>query len=303
MKPPSGKLEDDQLHTLRFPLICTPKLDGFRATGQGGGLLSSTCKDFGNKMLAQLFTHPGLEGLDGELGDGCMTDGMAYNRISSSVGSEDGDVSNVKWYVIDKFMEGVKYAHRCEQAKAQIALLPEDMRSRVVWVEETWVYTLEAFLALEAKFVTEGYEGMMARQPAGLYKQGRSTPTDQWLVRRKPFVDAEAVILSSYEMMMNCNPEKKNELGLMKRATCKEFMKPKGTLGGWNVRCLNGKFAGVVFTIGGFGDDAQCQQMWNDREALVGKVIKFKFQLYGSKDKPRIPIALGFRPDFDVEEA
>jgi hypothetical protein len=35
------------------------------------------------------------------------------------------------------------------------------------------------------------------------------------------------------------------------------------------------------------------------RKVVVGRVLKFKYQKYGSKDSPRQPIALGFRDERD----
>lgn len=304
MKPPSGKLEDDQLHLLRFPLACTPKLDGFRASGQQNKLVSAVCKDFPNVLFNSIFCGEAINGLDGELMDGCPTDGESFNRLGSSVGSQNGDISNVKFYVFDCYHPWIGYLDRCLMAKQRIEALPETIKSRVVFVEPVIVHNLKEFLALEDKWSGEngeGYEGMMARRLDSKYKENRSTHTEQGLIRRKKFIDCEAIVTGTYEEMMNCNPEKKNELGLVKRATCKANMKPKGTLGGFYVRVLNGKFKDVQLKIGRFGTEEQAKEMWVDRENLAGKILKFKYQLYGSKDKPRIPIALGFRPEFDVE--
>lgn len=39
---------------------------------------------------------------------------------------------------------------------------------------------------------------------------------------------------------------------------------------------------------------------WSDRQALIGKTVKFKYQAIGTKDKPRIPVFLGWRDARDM---
>ncbi len=73
---------------LKFPILVSKKLDGIRATVQGGRLLSRSLKPIANENVQARFA--GLpEGLDGELivGDPCAPD--AYRKTSSIVMSDD----------------------------------------------------------------------------------------------------------------------------------------------------------------------------------------------------------------------
>ena len=304
MKPPQGVLEDRDLPKLLYPLEATIKLDGFRFSIQESQLLSSTLKLIPNKQLQAKFGHPMFNGLDGEIVDGDPTDGLAFNRTSSTVGSENGDASNCALYVFDKFHPTMGYLDRVAHAVATVMAAPQEYQTekpQISVLKPVTVKNLQEFLYFEKLCAEAGYEGAMYRQPEGCYKQGRSTLTEQGLLRRKPMVDGEATVIGFECEKENKNPEKRNELGLMKRSTCKANMVDKDTLGKFIVRGLT-VFPGVEFKVGSFGTMEECRQMWQDRESLMGRILKFKYQMYGSKDKPRIPIALGFRNPEDMTE-
>ena len=293
MKPPSGSLEDTDLSKLRFPLIASPKLDGLRASVQNGQLLSSTLKLIPNLYLQKKFGKPEFEGLDGELIEGePNTD--PFNRTTSACMSIDGEPDGVRLWVFDKFMTDTDYEHRLLEALGQVVLYGD-----VAANPFTIVNNLAGLRKFEAECIAEGYEGMMMRKPTGLYKQGRSTMSDQGLLRRKPFSDGEAVILGAVEAQENTNEATKNELGRTKRSSAKAGKVGKGTLGKYNVVGLT-VFPGVKFDITAWGDMAQRQEQWDVRDSLVGKILKFKYQKYGSKDAPRLPIPLGFRDAMDI---
>src|ERR1035437_8371630 len=87
---------------LKFPVLVSKKLDGIRATVQGGHLLSRTLKPIPNVNVQALFK--GLpEGIDGELiyGDPCAPD--AYRQTVSIVMSDDKPANGIQFHVFDKF--------------------------------------------------------------------------------------------------------------------------------------------------------------------------------------------------------
>ena len=89
---------------LKFPLLASVKLDGIRATVQGGKLLSLTLKPLPNKAIQKLFA--GLpEGLDGELilGDPAAPD--CFRKTSSKVMSPDEDAEGIVFHVFDLFCD------------------------------------------------------------------------------------------------------------------------------------------------------------------------------------------------------
>lgn len=296
MKPPAGSLEDADLVKLRFPLIASPKLDGLRASVQGGVLLSSTLKPIPNLYLQKKFGKASFEGLDGELIEGDpFTD--PFNRTTSACMRIEGEPVGVQPWVFDKYMEGVSYEVRLLAALEIVERRQDVLSANAFQI----VKSLEDLREYEEHCLLTGYEGTMLRSPYGLYKQGRSTMTDQGLLRRKPFSDGEAVILGTVEAQENTNEATKNELGRTKRSSAKAGKVGKGTLGKYNVRGLT-VFPGVEFDITAWGDMIQRQEQWGRRDELVGKILKFKYQKYGSKDAPRLPIPLGFRDIIDISE-
>src|ERR1035438_433698 len=104
----AGTMKDTS--KLHFPMLASQKLDGIRATVQGGQLLSQILKPIPNENVQALFK--GLpEGIDGELivGDPLAPD--AYRKTVSLVMSDDkpldwfkGEV--VRLHVFDKYGSG-----------------------------------------------------------------------------------------------------------------------------------------------------------------------------------------------------
>jgi len=77
----ASKLEN--LKDLRYPILCTPKLDGVRALKINGVLVSRNWKPIPNTYIRQLFsTLP--DGVDGELiGNNGSPAGMGFNSTQS----------------------------------------------------------------------------------------------------------------------------------------------------------------------------------------------------------------------------
>jgi DNA ligase-1 len=153
---------------------------------------------------------------------------------------------------------------------------------------------------LETLATSLGYEGLMIRDPKGPYKQGRSTENEGWLLKMKRFLDAEGEVLEILEGSQNNNPAFTDELGHTKRSTAKDGKVPNGTLGSFVVKNLQ---TGVVHKVGPNGTMAECQQIWDNREQLIGKVLKFTFFPTGSVDKPRFPQFAGWRDASDMDGA
>jgi DNA ligase-1 len=140
--------------------------------------------------------------------------------------------------------------------------------------------------------IEDGYEGVMVRTSNSPYKCGRSTEREGYLLKIKRFEDSEAVIVGWEEKTHNANEAEKDELGRTKRSSHKANQIPMGTLGALLVRdCVTD----VEFKVGTGFDDSTRDFLWGIRNSLNGKIIKFKSQPTGVKDKPRFPVFLGMR--------
>jgi DNA ligase-1 len=300
MKPPSGSLEDSDLSRLRFPLYGSYKLDGIRASVQNGVLLSSTLKPIPNRDLQKLWGRAEYNGLDGEIVVGLPFGEGVFNRTTSLVMSMNRPAKDVVFYIFDKYDRTLDYELRLLSAGQQLLdTCSDSLDCPIVLHSFRKLHNLSELVAFEQECRDLAYEGMMLRKPTGCYKQGRSSLIDQGLLRRKFVADAEALIVDTFEEKENRNEKIVNGLGRSKRTSHRAGKVGKGTLGGFVVTGLTA-FEGVKFFIGSFGGDQLAAEHWANRDKLVGKILKFKYQKYGSKDSPRQPIALGFRDERDM---
>ncbi len=303
MKPPSGVLEDEDLSLVRFPVLGSPKIDGIRMMCQNAKLVSSTLKDIPNKFVREAFSTPEFEGLDGEGCVGSLTYGNCFSRSTSLLMSDENLIEEpVSWNIFDKYIyPDAEYWERANQAAKQVVSLEREIAPNIYirLVLQKMILNLDDLLAYEKECIAAGYEGAMFRNPKAFYKQGRSTMSVQELMRRKPFSDAEAIVIGFEEGETNTNPQTTNALGLAKRSSSKAGKIKNGTLGNYLVKGLTA-FKDVEFSITAFGTEKENEERWLNKESLIGKIIKYKYQKYGSIDKPRIATGIGFRSELDI---
>lgn len=280
-----------------YPVLVSPKLDGIRAIVQGQGrVMSRTLKDIPNRFIRETLQELTADLANVEL-DGELIVGSNFQTCTSGIMSGDGE-PDFCYHVFDVVhqLTVVPFKDRLDLANQLVNRLGT---SRIVMVPHRVVKTEEELLAAEAEYLAEGYEGLMVRDPAGPYKHGRSTEKQGWLLKVKRFVDSEAEILGFEEMMHNANDATKDELGHTKRSSHKANKLPMGTLGRFLVRDV---YSGVEFAVGtGVGlTQALRQEIWDDRDQYLGRIVKYKSQPHGVKDAPRLPIWLGFRDSSDM---
>jgi DNA ligase-1 len=145
--------------------------------------------------------------------------------------------------------------------------------------------------------LSQGYEGIILRDPRSVYVEGRVKASDPTFLKYKPLIDSEAVIIGFEEQLHNGNEAFISENGRTKRSSSIIGKTPANTLGAFIVR-----WGDVEFTIGGgIGLTAELRkEIWNNREQYLGKLIKFSYLGCGTKDKPRMPKFRGFRHPDDI---
>ena len=283
---------------LKFPVLVSKKLDGIRATVQGGQLLSRTLKPIPNVNVQALFK--GLpEGTDGELiyGDPCAPD--AYRQTVSIVMSDGKLADGIKFYVFDKFANAT-FEFRIAIAAGIVREYYRDSTDCLVLVEHTRINTTEELEEYEAAALAEGNEGVMVRSLDGPYKQGRSSEKEGYLLKLKRFEDMEATVTDMEEMQRNGNEAFTNELGRTARSSAKDGKSGLGVLGKLNLIGLTGPFTGVAFDCGTGFDAKQREFIWSLGKNINGAIAKIKYFPVGSKDKPRHPVFLGWRDKRDM---
>jgi DNA ligase-1 len=156
----------------------------------------------------------------------------------------------------------------------------------------------DELLAYEATCLSEGYEGVMLRDPNGPYKFGRSTENEGYLLKLKRFQDSEAVILEIVEKTNNENVKEKDAFGRSKRSSAMAGLVLAGTMGAFKVKDVK---TGIEFGIGsGFTDEFRAE-VWANQKKYIGKIVKYKSQEIGAKDAPRFPVFLSMRHPDDME--
>ena len=288
MKPmlasPAGEL-------IRLPALLSPKLDGIRCLIIDGVAVGRSLKPLPNKFVQKLFGRPELNGLDGELIVGQPTAKDVFQQTSSGIMNIEGE-SEVSFWVFDDFMETGRFEHRLRSAHRRIKKQKfcEDVPHHLI-------HNADDLNEWEQDYLELGYEGVMLRHPDGPYKHGRSTAKEGYLLKVKRFEDAEARVIGFSELMHNANEAKRNELGHLERSSHKAGKVGKQVLGALLVKDLK---TGVEFDIGTGFTAEQRQLLWAQGDNLMGKVVKYKSQPTGVKEKPRFPVFLGFRDKVDM---
>lgn len=282
---------------LQFPYYASPKLDGIRCIVRNGNPVSRSLKLIPNRFVQAILSNSLLEGLDGELIVGDPTKEGAFLGTTSGIMSRSGE-PDFSFFVFDDCTHpDAGWVHRIVDAVQRISELPDYLSRYVKVVGHHHIETKDYLDTYEAECLAEGYEGIMLRTADGRYKYGRSTANQQWLMKLKRFMDGEAEIIGFEELLHNANEAKTNALGLTERQGLKENMVPMGVLGALKVRDLE---TGVEFNIGTGFDMAMRAYIWENREAMLGQIVKYKFFPTGSKDKPRFPTFIGFRHPDDM---
>lgn len=286
----AGKAPDD-LRQLTFPLLATPKLDGIRCLVINGKAVTRTFKPIPNHHIRRLIEAHCPNGMDGEI----LVRNRTFNELSGDVRREDGEP--------DFYFAVFDYVHPDIATPAPYHKRMQDLKDihtqDLPWIQKLLplhVDSVETLLIYESMCLKAGYEGVMTRRPDGTYKHGRSTTAEGLLLKIKRFEDSEAVVIGYEEQMENQNEAQQDAFGRTKRSSHAENLVPKGTLGA------------LIITFNGIGDigigtgfdQATRDQLWAERDSLIGRIVKFKHQPSGAAERPRFPVFLAFRDGLDI---
>jgi len=267
---------------LKYPVYCSPKYDGIRCLIRNGSALSRKLKPIPNTYVSNLLSMC-EDNLDGEL----IIPGKSFNEIQSAIMSEEGEPEKFEYHVFDiisdrPYLERIEILKNMNLPKFCKKVLPHKFENE------------EDMLEYERECVDDWeFEGIMIRSPTGPYKYGRSTVKQGYLLKLKRFEDAEATIVGFDEMMHNENEKIKDELGHSKRSSRKAGMVPAGVLGAFVVR--DGE---REFRVSTGMTHVDRSTYWTNRHAMIGQLVKYRFQEFGAKNLPRFPVFLGIRhPD------
>ena len=248
-----------------------PKLDGIRCYITADGMFTRNHKP----ILSAPHIYEALEPFFEEYGNAVILDGELYNhdlkndfdKIISLVRKtkptkEDliESAKMVEFHCYDMFPsldpQGLVHSERMEFITREVI----SQMYGVVPVETIPVYNNEDVTRFEELFLKQGYEGAMVREDA-VYEQKRS-----WTLQKvKRFTDAEATVVGFVEG--------KGKL--------------QGKLGKFLMQFPNGKEFGAPASG---HTHAQRQELWENRESLLGTEWTVEFFEYTKSGAPRFPI-------------
>ena len=281
----AGKFDSEKA---KFPYAATPKIDGIRFLMVGGAALTRSFKPIRNEYLQKILSSNLPEGIDGEL-----TSGSTFQECSSIMRIK-GEPDFKVWIFdfVNPKGELKPYKERMDELRKfenfnipSYEILFPTIVSNQEQIDHLMINNLNA-----------GYEGLMLRDPNGIYKFGRSSVKENILLKVKEFMDDEAEIIAFREKMVNTNEGLKDNFGRTKRSSCQDGLKPSGTLGGLILR----NSEGLEFSCGSGLNDALRDEIWKNKSKYLGKLVKYKFMSKGIKDLPRHPVFMGFRDETDL---
>lgn len=297
-KPLRACKAPEDLTTLKFPLVASPKLDGIRCVIKDGEVLTRKLLRVPNKFIQRVLTQDSfLEGLDGELIVGIPNAPDTWNKTQSGVMSIEGE-PDFTFHVFDDFtMPDWPFYDRTLDVDGRYQSLCERLHGEqregypIKCVPQIWIETFDDLIKWQMTWVNQGYEGAMLRTPLGRYKFGQSTEKEQILLKLKIWEDAEAEIKGFVEQMKNTSEATVDALGNTKRNKRKDNQEGKDTLGaivcGWD--------RGPDFEIGTGFDDETRAHIWNNQSKYLKAACKFKFLGLTVESKPRFGTYLGVR--------
>lgn len=275
------------INSLRFPYLVSPKLDGVRCLIINGVAYSRNLKPIRNNHIQAVLGDPKLNGFDGEIIVGSPTAKDVYRKTNSAVSRIEGE-PNFTFHVFDDLSwSSTFFRHRFEEVcirgenSPYVSVVPHDL-----------VHLPDELSELETRYVEQGYEGVMLRDPEAIYKFGRATLKENSLLKVKRFSDSEAVVIGFEEQMTNLNEKTISELGNSKRSSHQANMHPAGILGSLVVKDV---LSGVEFNIGTGFSAIERGSIWGMRPRYLGQVVSYTHFEVGVKDKPRFPVFKGFR--------
>lgn len=271
---------------IKYPVLATPKIDGIRCCIIADKAMSRSMKPIPNRYVRETLEKYSsyLNRFDGEL---VLFGKHSFNDVSSAIMSHTGAPNFI--YRIFDFIDTVDKMPYWE--RYQLYNKPGLPYFCVPLINRR-IESAKELEEYETQCLTEGYEGVMIRDPNGPYKQGRSTTKEGYLLKIKRFEDSEAEVIGVEELMHNENPAFTGELGQTKRSSCQAFQTPGGVMGALVVRDLK---TGVVFNIGTGFSAADREKEWP-----IGIIVKYKYQKHGVVEKPRSPVFLGVRSKDDM---
>lgn len=297
-----------------FPQLVSAKIDGIRGCPRPVHLLDYTSLDnpiiIGTEsaVLSRTLERLRSKQVQEQYSDCLYCDGeLAYDPTAS-------DCLNVTQSYVrsaNKFCETLGY-YAFDWTEDSMARRPYYIRlehlqrmaseynvSSVQVIPQVAVNSVDELLRVEEQYLMEGYEGVMVRNPEGIYKHNRATYRENLIYKLKRFTDREAIILGFIEGEENLNEKVTDARGFSKRSSAKDGKVPNGRVGKIIVRDLHGSDETFIIAPGVL-KLPQREFMLKNQERFIGKICTYRFFNYGIKNERRFARFVAFREKWDM---
>lgn len=275
------KFEDNEEYALTLPTIALQaKLDGARTIGSEKALLTRTNKP----IFAAPHIHKEVKDFfDGISSEGAILDGEFYNHdfhddfneIISVFKKQKPTVEDLKkseelgeYHIYDIYARGLSFAARYSLLQT---ILEAESYKHLHLVPTIFLdnskgqVTKEILCEYRDKFIEQGYEGVMIRNPESEYQQHRTKDLLKW----KEFQDSEYEVVDILE-------GRGNRAGVAASVLCKTK-------------------EGEEFSSGLRGSVDFCRQLLLDKDLYIGRSCTVRYQnLTPDRQVPRFGKAINF---------
>lgn len=317
----AAKLESiEELRDKEFPLLGSIKYDGFRLCTHppiGGGkkcrALSRTLKPIRNAHIRELIENFLPPGIEAEILTYETAKYDPFNVISEKVTAYDG-CPKFHVMIFDYVPMGAETTMSFMERFTILQMLK--LPQFAIVISQRPIATREEALSFHKANIENGYEGTIFRRPSSPYRFGKLTRNLGYVLKLKEEDSSEAYVVDFVELQHNDNEATTDELGYTKRSTHQANKRGGETLGAF-ICSFKQAFPLDVMNVQGMSDlefskseyfkvgtgvltATEKAMIWNDREKYRFRIINFKHQKAGEKEKPRFGRFHGWRHKEDI---
>jgi DNA ligase-1 len=308
MCAPNEELPGDtvlaKLQSLQYPLLASPKYDGFRCLISGNkdrgmpcnSVFSKSLKPYVNLALNQEFSRFGDSFLAAKVIEGELyCPNMNFNELSSILRSIHKPIpGGLQLMLFDIYSAG--YSHAGFEARfPNLVDIANNIKSnRIQVIKQKHVASADAAYEYYQLQLKIGCDGIILRNPSGIYKQGRCTLRDGIIYKIKPCTtwDAQIVDVLQSTMADPAAAKSTNELGysVTSKKKADRILVDAAS-------CFVVMHNGIPLKVNINGTADHEKDVWLHRDQYIGQWIEYKGMMVGAKDLPRSPRLVRYRKD------
>jgi len=293
------------LEKITFPCLAQKKIDGMkmiiRSDNQGGmEFFGRSMKPITNQWIIEKFSaiFEDIAVLSGWVFEGELQAGDSFEGCDGLLSAKYREFDDVIYHMFDEISDmSLPYSDRWSVVAATVNAIDHPMVMAVHGLRIKDMDGLMLFHDINDR--DPGLDGTIVRWEDSIYKPGKRTENEKYVLKIKDFQDIEVEIVAVNELLNNHNEGFTNPLGRTERSTAQDSRIAGGTLGSFTCQMPSG----AIFAVGSFRGMSRDtgQKLWDRREELSGKLIKIKYMRLSQYGVPIHPVYLGFRDPIDLD--